>query len=163
MLEKFFSNPWVYGIGTTLIAGVVLIYFDRKSKNKSEKRSKRDTTSGKVEEDSLNERLTPKKINEYLNSIPTFQRDNAADGYIDIIVKWSLNFSNGSKLEDGMFHLMMKSEEGNSINYVSCKVKPEDYPDLKIIHEGQPITIEGQIQRIRVGVIGLKNCTLTFI
>ena len=164
---EFFTNPWVIGIGTAVIAGLVL-YFGfgiGKSKPKHDQiatvtEERNRSTSPPVPAEQAPSDITPQDIIKYLDSLPPLQKDSAAEHYKGIKVSWMLNLQDGRTLPDGKFHMMMLSK--GEYPWVYCDVDPEQYPILRVINKTQLFTVEGEIEAAQKGTIELKNCQLFF-
>ena len=164
---EFFTNPWVIGIGTAVIAGLVLYFIFGILKPKSKhgqlattNQERNHSTPPPVPVEISTDVITPQSISKYLNSLPPLQQDSAAEHYKGIKVSWMLNLQDGYTLPDGKFHIMMRSK--GEYPWVYCDVDPEQYPILRVINKTQLFTVEGEIKAANKGTIELKNCQLFF-
>lgn len=170
---EFFTNPWVIGIGTAIIAGVIVALILRfvfgiwKPKPKHNQISptiedKNHSTPPPVLSEKTISDITPKKIREYLDSLPPLQKDSAAENYKGIRVSWKVNLAGASTQRDGKLYLVMFPPERLPFTSIACTVDPDQYPILRVIKKDQTFTIEGEIEEARSSSIELKNCRFFF-
>jgi len=165
---EFFTNPWVIGIGTAVIAGLVL-YFGfgiGRPKPKHDQIStfteeKNRSTSPPVPTEQATSDITPQDIIKYLDSLPPLQKDSAAQHYKRIKVSWLVHLWSGHNLENGKLRLMMGTK-GSLRPWIFCDVDPEQYPLLRVIKEPQSFRVDGEIKEVSGSDIYLKNCRLSF-
>jgi hypothetical protein len=115
---EFLANPWVIGIGTALIAGLILYFVFGIGKPKSKHgqittaiQEKKHSTLPPIPVESAMNDITPQNIKRYLNSLPPLQRDSAAENYKGIRVSWKLNLAYANTTSSGKLHLMMLSQD----------------------------------------------------
>lgn len=165
---EFFANPWVIGIGTAVIAGLIL-YFGfgiGKSKPKHDQiatvtEEKNRSTSPPVPAEQTTSDITPQDIIEYLDSLPPLQKDSAAEHYKGIKVSWLVNLRSGHNVKNGKLRLMMGTK-GSVRPWIFCEVDPKQYPLLRVIKKNQSFRVDGEIKQVSSGDIDLKNCRLSF-
>ncbi len=167
-----FANPWVIGIGTAVIAGLVLyfVFGIGKPKRKHQLDKPAAITQHDIQQNAQaalpsvsvekgKSNITANEIYEYLKSLPPLQRDTAALNYKGIKVSWKVNLSYGFHQRSGELNLGMRDKEHNS---VYCNIDDALYPELKIIKSDQEFIVEGEITEAHLGGITLKNCRLFF-
>jgi len=165
---EFFTNPWVIGIGTGVIVGLILyfVFGIGKSKPKYDQiatvtEEKHRSTSPPVPAEQATSDITPQDIIKYLDSLPPLQKDSAAQHYKGIKVSWLVNLQSGHKLANGKLRLMMTTK-GSLRPWIFCEADPEQYPLLRVIKETQSFRVDGKIKQISFSDIELKNCRLSF-
>jgi len=165
---ELFTNPWVIGIGTAVIAGLILrfVFGVGKSKPKHYQIStatedKNPSASPPVPTEQAAGDITPQDIMNYLDGLPPLQKDSAAQHYKGIKVSWLVNLRNGYNLENGKLRLIMGTK-GKLFPWIFCDVDPEQYPLLRVIKETQPFRVDGEIKQVSGHDIDLKNCRLSF-
>jgi len=88
----------------------------------------------------------PSEIYSAIQNLPEFQKEKAVENYKDIKIRWHLKLST----------LNVKGDDVN-INFraydpilfgVSCKVKVEDYPEIKVLKDGHGSWVSGKISEI---------------
>jgi hypothetical protein len=164
---EILTNPWVIGIGTAVIAGLILrfVFGIGKSKPKHDQaatitESKGLSKSPLVPTEQLTNDITPQHIMDYLGNLPPLQKDSAGDHYKVINVSWLLTLRAGHKLENGKLRLMMRPK-GKAFPWVYCQVDPNQYPVLRVIKETQELRVDGEIKGVSGHDIYLKNCRLS--
>jgi len=162
------TNPWVIGIGTTIIAGLILYYGFGIGKAKPRKQTSNHqehpmpVSSHPVEERSRSN-LLPEEIMGYLNGLPPFQRQSAAKNYEGITVSWEVTLLNVDTTPDGETYLLVYSK-GELRHPIKCPVEDlARYPEVKIMKEGVQFRVEGHIDHVSdLGLITLRNCQFHF-
>ncbi|MBI2853170.1 MAG: hypothetical protein HYX84_08775 [Chloroflexi bacterium] len=174
---EFFTNPWVIGIGSTVIAsviaGLVLYHGFGIGKAKAQKQtsnpqqhtipiSSHPPIEEKIEEKPKNT-LLPEEIIGYLDGLPPFQRESAAKNYEGITVSWDVTLFSTSTGLHGETYLNVSSQ-GKSQPPIICPVQDlARYPEVKVMKKGIPFRVEGQIDHVsNLGVIALHNCQFHF-
>jgi hypothetical protein len=164
---EFFTNPWVIGIGTPIIAGLILYFVFGIGKPKTKHNQVPTTFQGNNHStplpqspDIISNTITPNEIKDYLRSLPPAQQESSAAHYKDIRVSWKLNLEHARTVSGGKLHLMMLSN--GKYPWVCCDVNPNEYPILRVIKKTQLFTVEAEIDSVRPGTIWLKNCQLFF-
>jgi len=111
---EFFTNPWVIGIGTAIIAGLVLrfVFGIGKSKPKHDQiatttQKENHSTLPPVPSKEATSDITPENIKKYLSSLPPLQRDSAAGNYKGIKVSWKVNLHSANTLPNRKLRLYM--------------------------------------------------------
>jgi hypothetical protein len=165
---EFFTNPWVIGIGTAVIAGLILRFALGVGKPKpkhgqiatvTEERNR--STSPPVPAEQAPSDITPLDIIDYLDSLPPLQKDSAAEHYKGIKVSWQVYLTSGHALGKGKLRLMMGVKK--SIRpWIFCEVDPKQYPLLRVIKKTQSFRVDGKIKQVSGGDIELENCRLSF-
>ena len=171
---EFFTNPWVIGIGTGVIVGLILYFVLGIGKHKSRPgqlttqltttiQEKNHSTPPPVPAQDAMSNITLKNIKKYLDSLPPLQRDSAADNYKGIKVSWKVNLHGVSTLPDRKLRLHMY-HRGDLFSFqINCTVEdPNQYPLLRVINKTQLFTVEGEIEKITPISIALKNCQFIF-
>lgn len=105
---------------------------------------------------------TPFQIKKTISGAPIYTRDTIANNYADLKVRWSGTLYTVSKRENDEILAVVQVEEGQAEAWVRTIVKLDDYPVLKIVHGGEPVTIAGTIASVEGGIITLKGARLTF-
>jgi hypothetical protein len=106
--------------------------------------------------------ISPKQIIDYIDEQPPLQRVTAGKIYVGIQITWTVKLKFCHEGVSGV-HLMLLPEKSER-PWIYCDCKLEDYPELKSCKSGQPIIIEGEIDRIEPNTgIYLKSCRLRFI
>jgi len=153
---QIFSNPWVIGIGITVIGGLILwliLYFIfgvGKSKHTTVAPSSAPNTKNSV---------TPEEIIQTLDKTPPYQRNDAAKNYIGLEVFWLVEFKSITTL-NGMQLIAMPPNEYGPV--IICPIDIEHYPQFKIMKSGENITIEGTIAEVKYSEIYLRDCNIHF-
>ena len=155
---EFLTNPWVIGIGTAVIAGVILYFTFRIWIPKS----KHDQISTEVPGQSTTSDITPNNIISYLKSLPPLQQESAAEHHKGIRVSWKVTLEGGTTLSDGESYLLMLYEGKSLSPLVTCSLDPNKYPILRVTKKTQLFTVEGEIEEVTLSEIRLKNCRLFF-
>jgi len=155
------TNPWVIGIGTTIIAGIIvgLILYYVFRIGKAEPRKQMSSSLPAIEEKPISN-ILPKEIIEHLDSLPPLQRESAAKNYEGIKVSWEVTLRSAFfNRVNGEPYVIMVHER----NYqIVCSVDLEQYPELRVMKEGHQFRIEGEIASVgRLG-IRLRNCRFHF-
>lgn len=124
------NNPWVVGIGVTVIGGLILYYVFGVG------RTKQDPDEDKTYKDSFNKsslaKLTPKKIFEEIEKSPVYQQGEIAKSFKGIkVIDWITTLSSARKIQGGMIHLMLLYR--GSYPWVYATVSENIYPELKIM------------------------------
>jgi len=167
---EFFTNPWVIGIGTGVIVGLILRFVFGVGKPKSKHsqiatatQEKNHSTPPPIPAQGATSDITPTNIKEYLDSLPPLQRDLAAENYKGIKVSWKVHLSSASTLFDRKLHLYMYFSGQFPHKIVTCTVEdPQQYPILRVIKETQVFTVEGEIEEVKDTAIKLKNARFFF-
>jgi len=169
---EILTNPWFVGIGTTIVAGLVvglLLYFVfgiGKTKPKQEQAKPAMIIKPNTESSpgtlvtSPNVAPTPKEIQEYVRGLPPLQVEQGAINYQGIKVKWKLTLEDAHYVSKRKLHLMMLDQ--GRYPWIYCDVDPKQYPILKVIRNDQLFTVEGEIEAVNKGVITLRDCTFHF-
>lgn len=170
---EFFSSPWFIGIGTAVVAGLIvelILYFVfGKGKKKPKLEPDKTVTNTQSNIQSLSNNLntspsvafTPQDIQKELHKLPPFQVEQAAKNYEGIQVKWTVVLSSIFSLPTGDKYIITRIKDTMSPT-ITCPIDIEDYPQLKVIKNDQPFIIEGTIASVILGNIYLKNCRLFF-
>jgi hypothetical protein len=159
------ANPWVVGIGTAIIAGLVLYYAfgigrTKHMRHKTGPESHPQPVTNSREERGSISSVTPKQIVKYLRSLPPLQTDLVANNYKGIKVRWKVNLETARPLAEGKLHLMLLNR--GEYPWVICEVESKRYPELGIIKKNTLFTIQGEIESVDEGTIHLKDCQLYF-
>jgi hypothetical protein len=164
---EFFTNPWLIGIGTAVIAGLILHFGFGIGKPKPKDsqiattiQEKNHSTPLPQPLDSISNDITPSKITNYLRTLPPVQQESAAAHYKGIKVSWKLNLQHTHTISGVKLHLMMLNN--GKYPWVYCDVDPNEYPILRVIKKNQLFTVQGEIESVSSGTIILKNCQLFF-
>jgi hypothetical protein len=154
---EWLRNPWVIGIGSAVIAGLILYYAFGIGKAKPRRQMSSGLPAG---EETPISKLPPKEITGYLHSVPPLQKEAAAKNYEGIRVSWEVNLEAAHPAYDGKLHLMMLDKE--KYPWVCCDVDPSNYPELRIMKKERLFRTEGEIKSANEAIIELINCQLRF-
>jgi len=164
---EIFTNPWLVGIGTTIIAGLVLyfVFGIGKTNPKHEKTKTTMVIQPNIESspsEPSTSRPTPEEIRESLKILPPFQVEQAAKNYKGIAVKWTVVLISCSTSPFGGRQYVLAHPPSGHSPYIDLYTDIEKYPRLKILSEGQTFTVEGIIASVGITEISLVNCRLYF-
>jgi hypothetical protein len=179
-MNNLLVNPWVVGIGITIIGTVVaglILYFvfgigktnDRQKKAENNPQigpKKQPETELKKQPNNLTkkpfDKPTPTEIMDYLHNLPPLQREDAASHYKGIKVSWVVSIESSEKKPNGNTSLITQYERHVS-PAIFFEIELVKYPELKIINKDQEFKVEGEIDTVMVGgAIKLTNCKLYF-
>ncbi|MDD4439710.1 MAG: hypothetical protein PHS04_17010 [Tissierellia bacterium] len=106
--------------------------------------------------------ITAQKIIEEIKSRPPLQWDEASKHYIGIRVLWDVQFSQCFYPNDNDKTIITIHAQSKNAT-VAFQVNPNNYPELKVMREGDSFKINGEIKEIEFGyLIVLKEPALIF-
>lgn len=112
----------------------------------------------KVDENKLN--ISPGEIYADIESRPLFQQNDARRYYIGLKVKWRLNLSSVSILDEKTARLFLLQKETHRM--ICSDIKISRYPQLKVARNGLVIWVSGKISNVDVLGIDLSDVSLEF-
>jgi len=97
---------------------------------------------------------TAKNIVETIENLPPYQREQQTNNYIGLPVKWQTTLYSLHTSNENVFLFL---NINNQYPWISCHVKLNDYPELKIANSGTGIILTGLIKSIHGHDIELSN------
>ncbi len=170
------SNPWVYGIGVTVIGGLILYFIFGVGKDKKIGNNKNDSeivVSGdnnitanrdiilnskdfKNVDGSSVDYFSSKKATNHVYDTSPYQRDSIASSYKGLNVSIMVKLKHITKHTSSKWHLHLEDTDGI---WIDCDINPKGYPELKRINR-EFFRLDGEILEVSVSSISLKNCKL---
>lgn len=95
-------------------------------------------------------------INREIDLLPPYQRKKARLDYIGIRVVFAGKLLNAYQNQKGQIEIGVQKSSG-VYPVVVCEVGGNDYPELKVMHTGTPVTVEGDIRKLDDNFIRLDN------
>lgn len=146
------NKEWLFsGIGVTILFGV--IYFIRRAARRSQSSTQPGIApnlqspaprSLRVEPRKLVE-LDVHKIMESISSLPPFQRDDARKHYIGVRFRFTGALFSAEAEEEDRIRISLSSLNESHLPLIFGSVPAKDNSQLRIVHEGTKITIEGDL------------------
>ena len=106
--------------------------------------------------------ITYPELRADISAAPPMQREDIAKHYIGLRVQWEALFYSGKRKDDGGFSIYL-TIPGVVGGIVTCEVSAEDYPELRILREGNPLRVSGDISIIDNISIALTNVRLEIL
>lgn len=110
--------------------------------------------------DTTKTNILPKEIFEHLESLPPLQRDISAQNYKGLKVSWKVNLR--STFEVLGKHYLILHHENSSYGSIVCEADISNYPQLRIMKEGDTFTIDGTISKVDSYTVNLTDCSFHF-
>lgn len=103
---------------------------------------------------------TPIEIAQSIKNLPPFQQNTAEENFVGIKICWELTLSLVHKRGENIVILMCESK-GYS-RYVGVEASINEYPQIRVINEGQRLKVFGQITDIEASGPQVKAHRLEF-
>jgi len=160
MIDWITSNKhWIFsGIGVTIFLGIIFML--RKLFILAIKRASQSTPPP-FDQKEYRTRPLPSQISEQVDSAPLMYHSNRSSEFLGICVQWRTTLQNIRNIDDNHLHLMLLDR--GSYPWVSCQIKSDDYPDLKLCHKGTTIWIAGEITGFENNEFTLTNPKLKIL
>jgi len=115
-------------------------------------------------------KLIPEKIIEDIRGRPPLQRKEVATRYAGNPVDWRVSFFEGEETVEKetnkpKLRITCFPEEGErGRTIIQTEVDPEEYPQFKVMNEGESFSIKGKVEHVHESfpIIVLKNATIDF-
>ena len=161
------NKEWLFsGLGIVVIGALYALFRELiNSKNKTEKVIAPSAPTVSLTNPPM--QITPiaflnKTLEDIINDIesrPPFQRDEAVKHYIGARFRYSGFLFGLYKRENNQIMIVL-APKGLALRSVRCLVNVNAYPELKVIHEGSEMTVEGKIKDISAGDIYLEEVAI---
>lgn len=102
----------------------------------------------------------PSDIQTAIQEIPVMQQSQARKSYIGLGVRWQVTFESAITLSPISVRLMLVDEQ--KYPWIWCDVHKRQYPQLNGMVPHTPLWVTGQISKITLNDIYLKNVRLEF-
>ena len=123
---------------------------------------------GNLETDSADDyRPTPApaEIWDNISKVSLYARQSVANNYEGLKVRWSGTLENIHHPREDQIEVTIRTEKVAPASwvYVVAPIRLSDYPILKTVHGGEPLTVTGTIDRVQTnGMIHLTDAKLRF-
>ncbi len=174
MINILMNNPWVIGIGGTVIAGLILYYGfgigkDRSKDNKIQHQNQIEnngsitTNKEKFKKFTLSKK-SPRDIINDIDNHPLSAQKIIASGYIDYKITWEVKlFSlNDDTFDNDRSNVFTVSLDKFSC-YVCFSVQKNMYNFLNRMNRYDHLMVRGIIEKVSGSTIYLKNCIIKTI
>ena len=105
--------------------------------------------------------VTFEEIQETIRAAPPMQRDLVAERYVGLNVEWDTYFKDGSqKVGEDIITIRLTTDARSKLTTVVCKVQANDYRHLGILPEGTKIRVSGQLTKVDMWDMELKDVRL---
>jgi hypothetical protein len=158
------NKEWLFsGVGITVFFGI--LYLIRRATRRSQPPVEPALTpasrppapfSSPPEPKKLVELDIPKIIKE-IESLPPFQRDDARKHYVGVRFRFTGTLFSAKAQDEGTIRICLESLSETHLPLVFGRVPVQDNPQLKIVHEGARVTIEGDLAELDSHSAGLEN------
>jgi hypothetical protein len=92
--------------------------------------------------------ITPEEIAKTMRETPPLHRASIANRYQGLAVQWDLVLAHANMEGRDKVWLHLRTPNRMSWNSVTCTVALSDYPVLKVLTDGAPIRVIGEIQDV---------------
>ena len=111
-------------------------------------------------EDSFSQ-ITPRKLLDAIENAMPLQRDNVANGFVGLRVRWMLALRNATRRYDGVTLVIFAiGPDPLCLDLVSGEINADDYPDLLAAAQGDVFVVTATIKRVDTFVL-LNILTVT--
>jgi len=114
----------------------------------------------KINKREYREQPYPGEIFNVTNQLPLIQRHEARNKYVGLKVKWRGTIQNLYLEANDFVALTVAITDHDTITPIYFKVKPSEYPEVKIAKNGHGILVFGEIESVGNIDVHLKNCKI---
>jgi hypothetical protein len=104
--------------------------------------------------------ITPNEIEKALEDLPPFQIQQGTNNFVGLEVDWLVELRSTFTIENQLY--LITSSPNSYLLDIVFPIDIEQYPQLKIMKEGEQFVVKGKIADVYSNKITLDHCSLQF-
>ena len=164
MLQWIADNKqWLFsGIGVTVILGVFYLVRRVYSRKNTESDCSHPTSSGTAATSAAPTcyNLDMVAIIQEIESRPPYQRKEARQNYIGLRFEFTGQLYSAESRDKGEIHFCLHKSSGE-YPLVIGNVAEKDCPELKVVHQGTKVTVQGILANFDAHTVDIDNVVIT--